>query len=481
MSRYRIISFSIWTLVSTTRLAQSAVFDMNALQTLLDQKKPTSALAFLTLIDKNSGLPFAKNATLSKRSGSVQKSTSTEPRVVMWNEDSSMSLTFTGNPQIHDQPAPNYEDIEVHWFRKTKPPTFEFYSINFTHKKPQVTQPRCLNCHVGGSVSPNLYETFSREEIEDFIRYKCEPEKLSETKKQENKNKMIGSERYSILDCDILKARYIPTPNSSIRPSQHPELEFLDKLGPLQALKFGDANNSLKSFKANRYSNLMALADCKNFYYTFPIEIDTLLKFNNTAEYCKKELLDGSGEDSAKDIYAPPDERLTAFRNSQIDAFSKWENWMDYYGESWFDTGFDPVQVQFGYRSSMVEWMKEIIDQSPDELGLHSLNPPYHELKLLSHAIEVQGNKKEIEQTIARAEDKKREFCDVLLERQFLLQLVQFPGKSTLVSPHTLPEKSNNSAKPLNYTFDKGSSKVPAAGRADHSTLPDFFEGLPAH
>ncbi len=117
------------------------------LQKLIDSKSFENPEAFLTEW-KASKPEYFSNYVLGYRSRSLQQSSFSHPRALIFNKNADLILTFNGHKEHK-----GFNNIElVHFNHDAK--TFEFHEISFNEGKAKLSEAnpkKCLACHQSGS------------------------------------------------------------------------------------------------------------------------------------------------------------------------------------------------------------------------------------------------------------------------------------------------------------------------------------------
>lgn len=117
--------------------------DFVHLQKLVEQNNFASPEAFLATW-KNDKPEYFSNYVLGYRSRSLQKSSPSHPRAIMFNKNADLVVSFNGNAEHK-----GFSNIELMRFNhNTK--AFEFYEMSFAKNKAQLSEPnpkKCLACH----------------------------------------------------------------------------------------------------------------------------------------------------------------------------------------------------------------------------------------------------------------------------------------------------------------------------------------------
>lgn len=117
------------------------------LKDLIEQKSFENPEAFLT--DWKTARPeYFSNYVLAYRSRSLQQSSWTHPRALLFNKNADLIITFNGHANHK-----GFNNLElVHFNHDTK--TFEFHEISFDQRRAKLSDAnpkKCLACHQSGS------------------------------------------------------------------------------------------------------------------------------------------------------------------------------------------------------------------------------------------------------------------------------------------------------------------------------------------
>lgn len=133
-------------LLAVTGLAHQAVARIQQVTEMTVQDLYDLSLQKKTIPATLEALPdiFKTNFTLVYNSPSMQGSTFQHPRAIMFNEDSSLVVTFNGDPEHR-----GYQHLEAVQFIKEEA-RWEFFDISFEDDTPRLSDPNpstCLACH----------------------------------------------------------------------------------------------------------------------------------------------------------------------------------------------------------------------------------------------------------------------------------------------------------------------------------------------
>jgi mono/diheme cytochrome c family protein len=123
-------------------------FGFDQLMTIVNQPEVRSVETLLPRLPRK----FRGEYALVYKSRSLQEASFQNPRVLMYNADSSLVISFNGHPS-----QKGFDQLEVMSFNQ-KSKSFEFREINFATRTrggalPEVNPPKCLRCH-GDSPRP---------------------------------------------------------------------------------------------------------------------------------------------------------------------------------------------------------------------------------------------------------------------------------------------------------------------------------------
>lgn len=230
-----------------------------------------------TIEDVIPALPpeFLNHYTLIRQSTSLQLSSATHPRAILYGEDARLIITFNGNP-LHKQ----YYKLEVAEFHDTTA-SFSFHQIHFypggkqrpwAERNPAV----CLNCHrqdarpnwsssgvwprAYGSINDRLFGSapltekmgieIDQKELELFQRY-------LEVKPNHDRYKHLGPMRVQD-DGKLLVGKHNPTP---------PNEKLTKLITSLNDRRIVRIMGSIEEFHTLRYLVLLELLRCDTSLY----------------------------------------------------------------------------------------------------------------------------------------------------------------------------------------------------------------------
>jgi len=221
----------------TTSFALS-VQDVEKIAQNAQQNSVEGFLASLKEQQPDLARDLSQNFTLMKASGSSQDASCKDPRVLSYNKDASVVMSFNGGPGAYHANSEGGENVEMMLFDE-KEKIFKVVDVDLSQKPPVVTAnpSQCMSCHSdrAGNVMPIWNQFPNWHNAYGAFLDRLSPEEAKSL--NELKEKAKSHPRYSFLDFDSKHPNFpyelpqsLDDSNGNVRLTQQLNERYVDFL-----------------------------------------------------------------------------------------------------------------------------------------------------------------------------------------------------------------------------------------------------------